>query len=621
MCGIYASFSSNAEKKVFEGLKRIEYRGYDSWGVATLIEVKNRNKGNQELKIKKEIGKLSKLKNIEYLKSNLSLGHTRWATHGGVTKINAHPHFSSNKTFALAQNGVVENYQELKEELLKDGYNFVSETDTEVIVGLLEKEMANIESGSDKGEKTLSTQSFTTVFKKLAGRNTVAAITTDGRIIAIRDGSPLVAGRNSTGDFCFSSDVVSMSPDVDEYMIIQSGQMAVFNSLDGSFSVTDIKTGKNIKTKFKLLEHEINLENIMEDISKNNFSSFMLKEIHEQASMLPNVIRDSKEKFIIAAEMIKDASQVFTLGCGSASFATGNTAYLLRKTGISATAIEAYEADSHLELLNIGSKSKGSQKSVCIVFSQSGETADTNEVVELMKKKGVKIISVVNMPGSTLTQLSDLSFMLRVGPELAVASTKAFLGHSLWGITISDFISGSKFNDLEIKINEYEYKLKEWFSNKDIQNKIKKIAKSLVKQDHIFVLGRGDLYYAGLESALKLKEISYIHAEGFSGGELKHGVIALITKSTPVLCLVAEDENKANMISAIAEVRARGGRTIVVASKDNELYSDWIQLPDTSDYVFLSSIIPSQLMTCYMAKEKGYDVDKPRNLAKSVTVK
>ena len=211
--------------------------------------------------------------------------------------------------------------------------------------------------------------------------------------------------------------------------------------------------------------------------------------------------------------------------------------------------------------------------------------------------------------------------MLRVGSELAVASTKAFLGHSLWGITISDFISGSKFNDLEIKINEYEYKLKEWFSNKDIQNKIKKIAKSLVKQDHIFVLGRGDLYYAGLEGALKLKEISYIHAEGFSGGELKHGVIALITKSTPVLCLVAEDENKANMISAIAEVRARGGRTIVVASKDNELYKDWIQLPDTNDYVFLSSIIPSQLITCYMAKEKGYDVDKPRNLAKSVTVK
>jgi len=238
-----------------------------------------------------------------------------------------------------------------------------------------------------------------------------------------------------------------------------------------------------------------------------------------------------------------------------------------------------------------------------------------------MKAKGVKIISVVNMPGSTLTQLSDLSFMLQVGPELAVASTKAFLGHVLWGITIADILSGSKINDLEIKINEFEYKLKEWFVNKTIQNNIKRIAKKLIKYEHIFVLGRGNLYYASLESALKLKEISYIHAEGFSSGELKHGVIALISKDTPVLCLVAEDKNKANMLSAISEVRARGGKTIVIAKENNELYSDWIQLPDTNDYVFLSSIIPSQLMTCFMAVEKGYDVDKPRNLAKSVTVK
>ncbi|MBU0974076.1 glutamine--fructose-6-phosphate transaminase (isomerizing) [Patescibacteria group bacterium] len=602
MCGIYASFSLNAEKRVFEGLKRIEYRGYDSWGVATLVDGK--------LELKKEVGKLSGQKNIKFAESKLCLGHTRWATHGEVTKINAHPHLAKNKSFALVQNGVVENYQEHKSKLIDDGYNFISKTDTEIIVGLLEKEMEH------NSEKNLSTSSFINVFNKLAGRNTVVVITTQGRIMAIRDGSPLVVGRNSKRELYFSSDVLSMSPDVDEYLVINSGQIAVFNSSDSCFEITDIKTGKRVGVEFIPLEHKLDLANITMDIGKDSYESYMFKEIHEQSNMLLNVIRDSKQKFAVAVEMIKNARQVFTLGCGSASYATGNTAYLLRKIGILALTVEAYEANSYLELLN-----NGSEKSVCIVFSQSGETADTNEVVELMKRKGVKIISVVNMPGSTLTQLSNLSFMLQVGPELAVASTKAFLGQALWGIIISDILSGSKFNDLEIKINEFEYKLKEWFANKKIQNNIKKIAKNLTKHEHVFVLGRGDLYYAGLESALKLKEISYIHAEGFSSGELKHGVIALISKGTPVLCLVAEDENKANMLSAISEVRARGGKTIVIAKENNELYSNWIQLPDTNDYIFLSSIIPSQLMTCYMAVEKGYDVDKPRNLAKSVTVK
>jgi len=612
MCGIYASFGLEAEKKVFDGLKRIEYRGYDSWGVATLV--KNRGDGEMKFVVKKEVGKLSDQKNIKFVESKLSLGHTRWATHGGVTKVNAHPHLAKNKSFALVQNGVVENYQEYKSKLMNDGYSFISETDTEIIVGLLEKEMEN-ELDND-ARNNLSASSFIKVFNKLTGRNTVAVLTRDGRIMAIRDGSPLVAGKNSKGEFYFSSDVLSMSPDADEYIVIQSGQMATFNSVDLSFNVVDIKIGKTISAKFIPLDHKLDLANITMDIGKDCYDSYMLKEIHEQASMLTNVIRDSKPKFLIAAEMIKNAKQVFTLGCGSASYATGNTAYLLRKRGILTLTVEAYEADSYLELLN-----SDSSNSVCIVFSQSGETADTNEVAELMKAKGVKIISVVNMPGSTLTQLSDLSFMLQVGPELAVASTKAFLGHVLWGITIADILSGSKINDLEIKINEFEYKLKEWFVNKTIQNNIKRIAKKLIKYKDIFVLGRGNLYYASLESALKLKEISYIHAEGFSSGELKHGVIALISKDTPVLCLVAEDKNKANMLSAISEVRARGGKTIVIAKENNELYSDWIQLPDTNDYVFLSSIIPSQLMTCFMAVEKGYDVDKPRNLAKSVTVK
>jgi len=286
---------------------------------------------------------------------------------------------------------------------------------------------------------------------------------------------------------------------------------------------------------------------------------------------------------------------------------------MVLKQGIKAYGTTAYEFSSYLPLLK--------KDSVAIVFSQSGETADTNEVVEILKEKGVKIISVVNMVGSTLTTMSDLNFMLNVGSELAVASTKAFSGHVMWGIAVSNLISGMKLKDIKLEVRKFEDSLQAWFEDKRIQALIQRIARGLNKDKSLFILSRGNLYYAGLESALKLKEISYIHAEGFSGGELKHGVIALVEKDTLVLCLVAEDEDKASMLNAVSEVKARGGRVIVIASEDNELYDEWIEVPSSKYFNFIFSVIPSQLLTCYMAMNKGLDVDKPRNLAKSVTVK
>lgn len=646
MCGIYAIFGTNAQKKVFEGLKRIEYRGYDSWGIASLegggetqvlvgglagglaqvgetarvggaTQAGGTAQTGSKLSLEKQVGKLSNSRKRGFSNADLALGHTRWATHGGVTKKNAHPHLAKNQSFALVQNGVVENYQELKGELLEADYSFLSETDTEVIVGLLEEKMMA------KGEKILTAKTCRAIFQRLEGRNTIAVITTDGRLMAIRNGSPLVVGRK-TDQFCFSSDVVSMSPDVDEYMFIDSGQMVEFDSRTGGLILMDAKTGKKIPQKFVPVDHKL------EVVDKNGFDSFMLKEIHEQTEVFHRVVANKKAQFTQAVEMIKTAQNVFVLGAGSAAFAAGNTAYQLRKAGKIAWQVESYEADSYLKMVektggksskNGVNKAADKPKNVCIVFSQSGETADTNEVVEEMKAGGVQIISVVNMPGSTLSRLSDLSFMLDVGPELAVASTKAFEGHVLWGIVVVKLINGSKFETILAEIEEFEHILLAWFFNQDAQKKIRKLAKSLSSQDHLYILGRGRLYYAALESALKLKEISYIHAEGFSGGELKHGMIALIEKGTPVLCLVAQDENKANMLNAIAEVKARGGRIIAVSKENNQLFDDWIEVPDFGEYVFLSSVIPSQLLTCYMAMEKGFDVDKPRNLAKSVTVK
>ncbi len=599
MCGIYMTSqakSMKAGEKVFSGLKRIEYRGYDSWGVAVVTD--------SGLKLKKMIGKLSELGGLEFAPGRCALGHTRWATHGGVTKENAHPHLAQNGSFALAQNGVVENFQELKDQLLDWEYDFESQTDTEVIVGLIEQEMEK--------KKVIEPDAkiIQTVFRKLSGRNTIAVLARSGKMFAVRNGSPLIVGREKKpGSIYFSSDVVSLSGDVSEYVVIKSGQMVEF--VDKKLHIFQTETLAPIKFTYTKMQ----LNQTVTDIE--GYDSFMLKEIYEQAKVLHNVVDKKEGEFQGAAQAITKAATVFTVGAGTASFVAGHTAFLLRKLGIQAHAVASYEADSYKSLCN--------KKSVCIAFSQSGETADTNEVVEWMRAKGATIISVVNMPGSTLTQISHMPFMLNVGAELAVASTKAFFGHMVWSMTIYSLLCNEKYVANKKNIIEFEQQLNDWFRQKNIQQKIHNLALNLAQKQQVFVLGRGDLYYSSLECALKLKEISYIHAEGFSGGELKHGVIALIEQGTPVLCLVAEDENKENMLNAIAQVNARGGYTIVVASKDNELYKEWIEVPELQmgevSMMPLMSIVPSQLLTCYMAMHKGYDVDKPRNLAKSVTVK
>jgi glutamine---fructose-6-phosphate transaminase (isomerizing) len=618
MCGIYAVYinDSTGSKldrsvglQVFEGLEKMEYRGYDSWGVVGLGK-------NEDFYIQKEVGKLSNssFKDTRLSGAKVALGHTRWATHGGVTKINAHPHLAQNKSFALVQNGVVENYQELKRGLIKSGYKFKSETDTEVIVGLLEREMARVH------EDHLSKKTFIKVFEKLSGRNTVALITNKGVLMAIRNGSPLVIGRDSDKKYLLSSDVLSMSGHAKEYMVLDSGFGVVIGAEPDLSSKSKVEAFKLVSDKVgKVSSKKVDpdfsaLSVLAQKIDKEGFDSFMLKEIHEQAYVLSMVVKGKQKLFERAVKMIKKADLVFTLGAGTASFVAGHTAYLLRKNGIIAQSIPAYEADSFQPLFG--------PKTVCIAFSQSGETADTNEVIEVMKERGVKIISVVNMPGSTLTRFSDLPFMLDVGPEIAVASTKAFAGHMLWGSVIHDLLGEMKFTDIENNISNFEQKLSDWLSSKIAKNKIPKLAKSLKNEKHLFILGRGNLYYPSLESALKLKEISYIHAEGFSGGELKHGVIALIEKDTPVICLVDSDENEADMLSAVAEVKARGGKIIGISNKSNELYDEWIELPESGkSYKAITSVIPAQLLTCYMATSLKLDVDKPRNLAKSVTVK
>jgi glutamine---fructose-6-phosphate transaminase (isomerizing) len=595
MCGIFgvslASQKADVGGKVLAGLQRLEYRGYDSWGIAVLY--------NAQILIEKHTGKISAVKKTKLPLSTVAIGHTRWATHGGVTDTNAHPHAASDGSFVLAQNGVMENYQEIKVQLQKKGYTFISQTDTEVIVHLIEEVQKNAPSSQ------LTFSVVMEAFKQLRGRNTIALLTTEGQLFAIRDGSPLVVGRDAAHNLYISSDVLSLAAEATEYVPLESGE--------GVSIERDQLAGWNVHSGRAQHLHwrKIDLESTVLD--KAGYSHFMVKEIMEQGSILIEPLKapgDQLEKLALA---MKKARRVFTVGAGSADFVSGQIAFYLRQHGIHATAVKSYESRSFRGLVKKGD--------LCLAVSQSGETADTVEVIEWMKSQGAKIASIINMPGSTITRLSDIPCMLQIGPEIGIASTKAVTSMMVWGKVLAELVGGKPLRQLREEVEQCQEQLTRWLQNKHVSKQLKQLAKQFAQKKDVFILGRGQLYMPALESALKLKEISYLHAEGFSGGELKHGVIALIEPGTPVFCLVAEDEEKADMLNAAAEIKARGAHVIGVAASLNPIFDEWISVPANPQFAAISSILPAQLLTYYLALEKGLDPDKPRNLAKSVTVK
>lgn len=594
MCGIYAVFSSNddASQRVFAGIKRIEYRGYDSWGVAGLDS-------SGQFQLEKHVGAISSVKKIALPKVRHAIGHTRWATHGGVTPANAHPHMASDGRFVVVHNGVVENYQQLKKELIDKGYLFRSETDTEVIVGLLEDAVAKT-----KGSQ-VTPQIAAQVFRRLAGRSTVAVLTKDSQLIAFRYGSPLVVARNDRDEVLVSSDVLSVSSEAEEYAPLDHNQILWI--AHGRVQVASINDLSWQPVAWRPIELTASA------LDTDGHPHFMLKEMFEQGQVLTQVWQDPDEQYQRLVDRIRQVKQVYTLGAGSASFAAESLAVFLRLVGVPATGLKSYEADSYRHLVT--------SDDLLIVFSQSGETADTNEVVEWCQANGTQVASIVNMMGSTLTSLSDLPFMLRVGPEIGVASTKAYLGHLVWGRGVAALVGGASLPEVRKRTGQYQGLLQTWIEKLYQQEVWHKISLKLSSQQHLYILGRGELYPQSLEFALKMKEISYTHAEGFSGGELKHGVLALIKSGTPVICLVQEDDQTANMLSAVAEVKARGAWVIGVAEQVNELFESWLPVPSDDWFGFASYSIPAQFLTYLLAVERGFDPDKPRNLAKSVTVK
>lgn len=590
MCGIFGYIGNkDASRVIHEGLRRLEYRGYDSWGIAVLAS---------EIKVAKKVGAIGDLENVIHLpKAKIGIGHTRWATHGGITQNNAHPHLSSSSKFALAQNGIVENFQELKETLLKKKYKFQTETDTEVIVRLIEQQL--------KLKKNLK-DAIRAVFGILEGRNTIIVLTDDNQLIAARNGSPLVIGVSKTSkEFFFSSDTLSFAPYADQVLVVDNGQMVVS---DGKkLSLLDIKTGKSLSYSLE----KINFKTTK--VNKEGYDHFMLKEIHESPYVVNQVANQDLKQYEDFSKVVKSAKNIYTIGSGTAGIAASQIAFYLRVYGkVKAVSVIGADIYEYYDLLEKGD--------LIIAPSQSGETADVLEVLEIAKKKNVKIASYVNMQGSTMSRMSDYKFLSHAGPEICVMSTKVFTSQIAWGYLISKIVAGKGsegINNLKI-LSESIGKYLNTQSNHD---KLKKIAGNLSRFKDIFLLGKYQNFNIVKEGMIKMIEGSYKHAHGIPAGDLKHYAITLMEKGVPVIVVVSEDVAYDDVLNAVNQVKARGAEVIGISSKPYSCFSHYIPVPDTGETSAIVNAIPLQLLAYYMAAELGNNVDKPRNIAKSVTVK
>ena len=591
MCGVFGyTGEKTANNLVFDGLKRLEYRGYDSWGIAV--------KSVNGIKVFKTTGEIVPKNGITELpKSNIAIGHTRWATHGGVTTNNAHPHNSENGFFTLVQNGIVENYSVLKVKLEKQGYKFHTQTDTEVIVKLIE---------SIQKKKKPFPECIISAFKQLKGRNTIVLLTKDGDIYAVRNGSPLVIGVGKE-EIYLASDSLSFSPYTNRVVLLDDYDFVHINN-KRNLSIKNVLNRKSKKIVIKELHSKFT------DINKGKYKHYMIKEIIEQQNTIVSATQYSIKQLKPLTEAVANAHRVYLVGAGTAGFAAGQIAYFLRNiSNIDAQDVKSYEFKSYINILT--------KNDLVIAISQSGETADTIEVLEFAKKKGCNIASIVNMLGTTITRMSNYQYYTNAGPEICVASTKVFTAQCSFGYLLAKTIVG-EYEDAQKNISILSKKLKTFFSKESFAN-ITKIAQRLKKKEHLFVLGKGNNACIAFESALKVKEISYKHIEGFMAGELKHGVIALIEKDTPVFGIISNDEDSKDMISSIEQVKARGALTIGIGDKkfNSKLFDYFISTPQVDDLVALSNVVAFQLLSYFLSVKLGNNIDKPRNLAKSVTVK
>jgi glucosamine--fructose-6-phosphate aminotransferase (isomerizing) len=620
MCGIvgYAG-ARQATPLLMEGLKRLEYRGYDSAGVAVISEGK--------MVRKRAPGKLANLEAIikeSPLKGVVALGHTRWATHGKPSEANAHPHTDCSGEIVVIHNGIIENYLELKDKL--SGHTFASETDTEVIAHLIEEKLrgllppASRPTGVEFNEPLLF-EATRLALNDVTGAYALAVLWSKapGVIIAAKTASPLIIGLGKDENF-LASDIPAFLNHTRKAVFLEDGEMAVLKAGDVRYFGLD---GKRIEKTPIQIQWDRTLA------EKGGYKHFMLKEIAEQPTSCEDTMRGRfyplpgvlERECGLPASVLKNARQVHVVACGTAYHSGLLGKYWLEKlAGVPVQCETASEFRYRETTLD--------PRDIVVTISQSGETADTLAAARLAKEKGAKLLSVCNTVGSAITRIADYNLYTHCGPEFGVASTKAFIGQltamsvlSLhWGVAVGKMgePEGKAFIDELIKVPGYIR------SALKLDAQVREIAKHFYKKDHFLFIGRYVNYPIALEAALKLKEISYIHAEGYAAGELKHGPIALIDSEMPVVAIATKSRVQDKMLSSLEEVRARGAQLIVLTSEGDapiKGVEHQLRVPAAPEILSpLVNIIPLQQLAYHVADLRGCDVDQPRNLAKSVTV-
>lgn len=598
MCGIIGYNGKNKEviKVLLNGLKKLEYRGYDSAGIAYK---------NDKINIIKEKGKIKDLENkiSKYEESNLGIGHTRWATHGEANAINSHPHNVGDIT--IVHNGIIENYEELKNEFLSD-YKFKSETDTEVAATLIDynyKKENNILNAMKKS------------MEMIKGSYAIGIIVeNDDNLYVMKNKSPLIIGVSDSGNY-IASDVYAILEYTNKYMILNDLEMAKITS--ENVSVYD--------NELKEIEREIlTLDKQHENIDKNGFDHFMKKEIYEQ----PNVIKKTIDKYIefnsdeIVWKLpnLKKYKKIDVVACGSAMHAGMVGKYLIEKTANIPVNVEVASEYRYKKLFI-------DKDTLVILVSQSGETADTLAALEIAKEKGCDTLAIVNVENSSIARMADMTLYTQAGPEIAVATTKAYLAQVSIFSLLAFYLGHDNMSKEEISLIKNQIQKLPLMINDLIQNDelYHDIAKLIYENNDVYFIGRLVDYALSLEGSLKLKEISYIHSEAYQAGELKHGTISLIEDETPVFGVITDDSITDKTISNLKEVVARGANIIAIVKENLENKVEFankkVLIPETHELLQpIVSIIPLQLISYETAKLRECDIDKPKNLAKSVTV-
>ncbi|MGA9150342.1 MAG: glutamine--fructose-6-phosphate transaminase (isomerizing) [Candidatus Nitrosopolaris sp.] len=587
MCSIIGySGSLNVAPVLVESLKRMEYRGYDSVGISTI--------SNGRMFMRKGVGRVVDVDNSLHLigmPGHIGIGHTRWATHGGITDKNAHPHSGCTDDISVVHNGIVENYKELKDELIRLGHKFKSDTDSEVIAHLLERQ----------GEKEEVTQTIIKTCKRLKGTYAFVAAFEDGTICGSRYDEPLIIGIVENGYF-ISSDILGFLPYTDKAIFLDNKDIAVIEGQSLRLYDSD---GNPMNRPITQVAWELAA------VDKGKFAHHTLKEIHEQTHTIMTAAAQNRMIMNNFCRFLLDSKTIYFTGSGTSYHSALLAKQILaRFAKIRAESIMSSEFQYALDPIDSGS--------ALVAISQSGETADVLQSVKAAKEIGAKILSIVNVPTSSLARISDSFLCIDCGPEVGVAATKSFTGQLslLYGI-VDNLCNGCiGYESGKLELVDAIHKVL------DSENEIQKIADCIRDTKDVYIMGRSMHYPIALEGALKIKELAYIHAEGIAAGELKHGPLALIDRKSIVIIINPTDATYADNIVSANEIKARGAVIIGVSDKPNDVYDIFIRIPSIKEPLYpLLEVIPFQILAYYLALGNKANPDYPRNLAKSVTVK